>query len=157
MTKRNKHTRKSSLGTKMNQQEIALVNDAFYKSDYHTIGHFVRDVILDRVKNNQFVPPPLPVMNKEVATQLRSLHNSFSKLINHLDQALLDQNVFLSNRDKEKYLVESMQLVHNTSQKINVWQYFLTNNFSSSIQQIAFETLTIQQLQNLVNEKEKLR
>ena len=154
MTKKNTYTRKLSVVTKMNKEEYKLVLNAFYDSEYNTLGHYVRDIILKEFEDNINVHPSLPIMNEVVANELSAIQKSLSKLLSHLELAFMDENLLVSNQDKEKHIVEAMEYVCNTSDKISVWHNFLKKNFSESIQQIAYSTLTVHQLKTLVGKKE---
>jgi len=154
MTKKNTYTRKLSVVTKMNKVEYKLVLNAFYDSEYKTLGHYARDLILKELEDNIGDLPSLPVMNEVVANELSAIQKSLSKLLSHLELAFIDESLFVSNQDKEKHIVEAMEYVCNTSDKISVWHSFLKKNFSESIQQIACSTLTVDQLKTLVGKKE---
>ena len=93
-------------------------------------------------------------MDEVVANELSAIQKSLSKLLSHLELAIMDENLLVSNQDKEKHIVEAMEYVCNTSDKISVWHNFLKKDFSESIQQIAYSTLTVHQLKTLVGKKE---
>jgi hypothetical protein len=155
MTKKNTYTRKLSVVTKMNKEEYKLVLNAFYDSEYNTLGHYARDLILKELEGNVGDLPSLPTMDEVVADELSAIYKLLSKLLSHLELALIDESLFVSNQDKEKHIVEAMEYVCKTSDKLSVWHDFLKKNFSESIQQIACSTLTVDQLQTLVSKKER--
>lgn len=151
--------RKFNINTKANGSEYRIFLSAFEKSDYNTVGHFARDLVIKG--SIQMGKPSLynPAINRETATRLFKEMNNLNQTVKHLNQAATG---FKKLNDQERYqeLKKAMLFVADIGHALRIWASFLKNNKKDrkSILNIAAVTLTIkevEQLQKVVYQRTK--
>ncbi len=151
--------RKFSINTKANSTEFRIISSAFDKSDYHTLGHFARDLMLQGAVNLGKPPLYTPAINRETAIRLFKEMNNLNQTVKHLNKAATG---FKKLNDQERYqeLKKAMLFVADIGHALRIWASFLKNNKKDrkSILNIAAVTLTIkevEQLQKVVYQRTK--
>jgi len=151
--------RKLSLNSKVNSTEFRIISSAFDKSDYNTLGHFARDLVLQGAVNYGKPPINNPAINRETATRLFKEMNNLNQTVKHLNKAATGFKK-LNDEDRYQELKKAMLFVSDIGHALRIWASFLKNNKKDrkSILNIAAVTLTIkevEQLQKVVKQRAK--
>ncbi|XQW86269.1 hypothetical protein ACOYR1_05955 [Thalassotalea piscium] len=149
--------RKFSINAKANSSEYHIFLAAFEKSDYNTLGHFARDLVIKG--SIQMGKPTLynPAINRETAIRLFEDMNNLNQTVKHLNKSATG---FKKLNEEERYqeLKKAMLFVADIGHGLRVWASFLRNNDKDrkSILNIAAVTLSLKevnQLQNVIKQR----
>lgn len=149
MTLKN-NVRKFNITTKVNKEEFSLLLNAFNDSDYQTAGHFYRDTILTAVDPQNNKQYQIPELNKKYIKELVETLKCFNQLIEHLNFSLVDEELKLNSDDRKSYINAAIELSQEIHVDCRFWLDFFRQDHPEVIEKIAFRTLTIKQLENLV-------
>lgn len=142
--------RKFSINAKANGSEYRIFLSAFEKSDYNTLGHFARDLVIKG--SIQIGKPSLytPAINRETAIRLFKEMNNLNQTVKHLNKAATGFKK-LNDEDRYQELKKAMSFVVDIGHALKIWASYLRNDDKDrkSILNIAAVTLNSKEVNHL--------
>lgn len=124
----NKNTkRKFNLVTKVNLDEYQSIINCFDSSDYSTVGHFIRDAILDNCNSHKHPSLSIPAVNRSTADDLTAALNDLNELMNQFDSLPIDKK----NRYQEKYFGLSSNYLKKVVEASMTWAELFKGNIEN--------------------------
>lgn len=124
----NKNTkRKFNLVTKVNLDEYQNIINSFDSSGYSTVGHFIRDAILDNCNSDKHPTLSIPKINQNTADDLAAALNDLNELMNQFDALPLEKK----DRYQEKYFGLSSNYLKKIVEASVTWTELFKGNVES--------------------------
>ncbi|GAA6172049.1 hypothetical protein NBRC116592_17190 [Colwellia sp. KU-HH00111] len=142
--------RKFNIAIRVNGSEHQAISQAFDKSTYRTVAHFVRDLIMDGIEKLENPPLYTPAINKETSERLFKEINTLNKFVKHLDK-IADDFKSINNDKIFQEIQDAMMFVYDAGHAMRLWAEFLKNDEKNreSILNIACVTLTLKEVNHL--------
>lgn len=124
----NKKTkRKFNLVTKVNLDEYQNIINSFDSSGYSTVGHFIRDAILDNCNSGKHPTLYIPKINQNTAEDLAAALNDLNELMNQFDALPLEKK----DRYQEKYFGLSSNYLNKIVEASVTWTELFKGNIEN--------------------------